>query len=410
MAITRKRFIYKLYYSSTDIRSVWEDEVISEPSFRMVINGGPGEMVVRLDRDFDSFGEGDEIVLNRQVDVYVYDTDVPNGTLLYRGYISGYSPVIDGSTEYVEITLLGYVVETGFMVLHDSDGYTGLQYYNEDPSNIFKDVIDKYRALDSGTLLYTDSSVGMTGTTVTYLFNIDTIQSCLEKCVQLAPDGWYYRIDPAGTCYFKKRSATADHKFFIGKHISYVNPKKRLEDVYNRVYFVGGVPPSENQLYRLYNRTGSQGTYGIKAIKMIDQRVTLDETADTMVGRFLDANEAPRIRTSLRIMDNNGENPDLGYNIESINPGDTLSIENLKSSTKVVAYWDQAQWDVSKWDFDASYVTADILHITSVTYYPDYCDIEAERRLPEVSKEIRDIRKHLDDTITSDVPLRPTEV
>jgi len=56
MTFNTKRYEYRVYDGATYI-TTWSSEVLSEPHFRMVINGGPGEMVIRLARKFDNFGE-----------------------------------------------------------------------------------------------------------------------------------------------------------------------------------------------------------------------------------------------------------------------------------------------------------------------------------------------------------------
>ena len=73
MTHTLKRYYYKVYDSSDTYKTTWSDEVISTPTFRNVINGGPGELIIRLARSFDSFGEEVDIDLNNRVDLYVSD-------------------------------------------------------------------------------------------------------------------------------------------------------------------------------------------------------------------------------------------------------------------------------------------------------------------------------------------------
>ncbi|MHA1842397.1 MAG: hypothetical protein ACTSYW_10525 [Candidatus Heimdallarchaeota archaeon] len=395
-------------YIKVDIREAWEGEVINEPSFRSAINGGPGEIVIQLARKIDSFGEGDDIVLNRKVDIYVYDRDAPQGRLLYQGFIAGYAPILDGAREYIEVTILGYVVEIGQRILKDGAGNTTIEYYSEDPSNIMKDIIEKYKA-DGGNLDYTDDSIETTGTSVTYKFTCYTIKEALDKLIELTPYDWYWRIDPDGIIYLKQKSSTADHKLYIGKHIIYMKPQKRIESIRNTLYFVGGTPEGQPQLYRKYTRTSSINTWGLREEKWTDQRVTRTDTADIKAERWLNEREEPEVRTVLRVLDNNGENPDLGYDIESIKPGDTISIENLKSSRKELTLWDQMVWDQSNWDFEVSYITADVLHVISTVYHPDYLEIEAAKALPSVPKRIEDIQRNVDAMTTAELPVKPTE-
>lgn len=403
----KKKYGYKLYYSDTDIRDVWGNEVVSVPSFRMAINSGPGELVVRLARRFDAFGEGDDIVLDRKVDVYVYDRDEPQGALLYQGFISSYSPILEGTNEYIEITILGYAVEVGQRILKDGAGNTTIDYTSEDPSDIMRDVIDKYIA-DGGSLTYDATTIDDTATTVSYRFANYTVKDALDKIIELTPYDWYWRIDPDGKIYLKQQSATADHKIYIGKHVSYMKPERSIEDVRNVVYFVGGTPPGDPQLYRKYTRTASITAYGLREEVLTDSRVTLASTADTKAGRFLDAHESPDTRTTIRILDNNGQNSGIGYDIESIRPGDTISIENLKTSQKQTTLFDQAQWDDSNWDFEINSISSDILNVINVTYNPFILEIEAARALPVVAKRIEDIDRNVNDLSTTDLPVAPT--
>ena len=403
----KKRFSYKLYYSSTDIRDVWGNEVLNDPTFRTTINGGAGEVVIKLARKVDAFGEGDDIVLNRQVDIYVYDRDQPQGLLLYRGFISGYTPILDGPQEYVEITILGYVVEIGSRILKDGAGNTTISY-TDDPSNMMKDIIQKYRA-EGGNLNYTSTSIDLTGISVTYIFTCFTIKEALDKVVELTPYGWYWRIDPDGTIYLKNKSATADHQLYIGKHIFYMSPTRKLDDLRNCYYFIGGTPPGQPQLYRKYKRISSVNTWGLKEEKYTDSRVTNSLTADVKATRFLDEKQEPSIITTLRVLDNNGENPDIGYDIESIKPGDTLAIANLKSSRKDLTLWDTMIWNLSNWDYEIAFVTADILHIMSTTYYPDYLELEAVRIFPNVPTRVDALAHELEAITTSTLPIKPVE-
>lgn len=403
----KKRYAYKLYYSSTDIRDVWGNEVLSEPTFRFSINGGPGQVTVKLARKIDEFGEGYDIVLNRKVDIYVYDRDQPNGLLLYQGYISSYAPVLDGSGEYLEIVLLGYVVEIGQRILKDGAGNTTIDYFTEDPSIIMKDIIDKYRA-QGGNLNYSTNSIAITGTDTTYRFANYTVKEALDKIIELTPYNWYWRIDPNGTIFLRERSAAPDHRLYIGKHINYMRPERSLESLRNVVYFIGGTPEGEEQLYRKYTRTSSISTWGIREEKITDSRVTTNDTADTKANRFLDERQEPDVRTVIKILDNNGENSNIGYDIESIKPGDTISIENLKTSQKELSLWNQSNWDAAFWNFAVSSVTSDILNVITVNYEPDMVEIEAARALPVIAKRIEDIQRNVDSLTTEGLPVMPT--
>lgn len=404
--LVRKYYEYRVYDSNVYQKS-WTNEVLTQPSFRNVINGGPGEVIVRLDRSFDDFGENDDVKLNNRVDIWVYDRQFPNGQRLYRGFISGYRPVLDGNKEYVEVTILSYIFELGYYMLRDGTGATEIAYSSQDPSTILTDIIDKYRA-DGGTISYNPTSIQTTGTTVSYTFNSNTVREAIDKVIELAPLGWYWTVDANSIIYLKPKSTTATHAFTIGTHIAKMETWRRIEDVVNRVYFTGFTTASGTGMYRIYSNTGSISSYGLHAIHKVDGRVTNTLTADTMSNRILSAKIDPEIRTAITIVDNNGENKFRGYDIESVVPGDTMKIKNIKMASKTTSRWDQAIWDTDIWDATLAFTAADVIQILSFDYNPDYLTIEASSRLPEISKRIEDIDRNLTSSITVDNPSDPT--
>lgn len=402
-----KQYQYRVYDQGV-FKTVWSKEVVSTPRFRSVINGGPGELVVRLIRDFDNFGEDDDVKLFNDVELVCFDKDAPNGTLIYSGFISGYRPVLDGHKEYMEVTLLHNVAEMSSFILRTTSGTTNIPQLSLDPSTIYRNIIDFYKA-DGGAISYTPTSIDTTGTTVSYTFSTYTVKEALDKAIELTPEQWFWRVDPDNNLYLKRSNlATADHAFIIGKHFSQMETWRRGEDMVNRVYFVGGDLGGGNNLYRVYSNAGSITTYGIHAVKYVDGRVTLNSTADTIANRVLNTKKDPEIRTTMTIMDNNGLNPNRGYDIESVKPGQTMKIKGLKQGVKTISYWDQMEWDVDVWDQTLASSAADIIQIMSVEYTPNYILIEASSRLPEISKRVEDVNRNLEATQTVDTPGAPT--
>lgn len=403
--LSRKKYQYRIYTGNTYVTS-WSDEVLSEPRFRMVINGGLGEMVIKLARDFDDFGEDSDVKLHNRVKVYCYDIDSFTGVLIYDGYISGYRPVLNEYEEFIEVTLLHYTTEMHNIMLR-SGSDTQVIKNSTDPAQMMKDVIDLYR-LDGGLLRYTETSIDDTSTTVSYTFNTNTVKEAMDKIIELAPQDWYWRVNPDLTVEMHLSNMnTATHTFAIGKQINNLETWRRAEDIVNTVYFVGqedaGTP-----MYRVYSNSGSIDSYGIHARKVVDQRVTVTGTADSMANRVLNQKINPEIRTIVTILDNNGQDKDKGYDIESIKPGDTMIIQNIKQGTKTTTSWDQSQWDVDVWDQTLTNTAADIIQIQAVEYNPNFVRIEASSRLPEISKRIEDINRNLETSQTWNAPATPT--
>lgn len=401
----KKQYYYKIY-SSGEFVTTWIDDVISKPEFRYSINGGVGELVIKLARSFSSFGENEDVKLNNLVHLYCHDKDNPDGILLYKGRISGYRPILREREEYLEVTVLGLVEELSRFMLRGSGGETTITYTNKDPGYIIKDILSKYRA-DGGIINYDDTTISLTGTTVSYTFNTHTVRDAIDKVVDLSPAGWFWRVDSNGYLYFQDKSTTADHKFTIGREIKEMSPWRKTEGIYNRVYFMGGGDP---QLYLVASRTSSIADYGLSVYKMIDQRVTSQATAEIMISRFLDERESPEIRTVLTIIDNNGVNNEKGYDIESIKPGDTLQIINLQFGSKSYSYWDSAIFDVDVWDYTLAFAAASVIQIMAVNYTDQVVTVEASSKLPDMARRIEEVNELGESIIEINNPSTPTSV
>jgi len=397
-----KYFYYKIYDQNIYV-TTWTDEVITEPSFRQTINGGVGELNITLVRPFDDFGEDVDVKLNNRVECYVVDKDEPSGLLLYSGYISGYKPVISKESERVEITVLSYVTELQRMILTDASGNTTLTYNSYDPSNILRDVIDKYRAR-GGSLSYTPTSIKNTNTLASYTFQANTVKECFDKIIELAPVGWFWRVDSDGKVYFSNKNLAADHAFTLGLDVENLETFRRVEDLVNRILFVGAGSPA---LFRKYENTGSQASYGLYEEKIVDQRVSVVASAALISNREIDTKKDPEIRSLFTIIDNNGPR-NRGYDIESVKPGQTLKVNGLRASTRTVSLWDVAFWDTDVWDQTLTTSAADVIQIQSVDYTPDSINIQASSRLPQIAKRIEDVQRNLEVTQSTEVPTAPS--
>lgn len=385
-----KHYIYRVFDNNRYV-ATWTKDVISEPSFKTTINGGPSQMVIMLGRTFDDFGEDVDVKLNNKVECWVVNTDYPNGLLLYAGYISGYKPIIDRVKESVEVTVLGYVGELQRMVLRDGSGNTKITYNSFDPSNILKSAIDLYRAV-GGNIRYTSTSIAPTNTVVSYTFNANTVKEVLDKIIELCPVGWYWRIDPDNTIYLQPQNVLSDHSFTLGLEIEKLSTYRRIEDLTNRVLFVGAGDPA---LFLKFENTSSIATYGLYEKKIVDQRVSSSATAAIISQREIDSKKDPEIRSVFQIMSDDGPGP-YGYDIESVKPGQTLKVRNLRTGQKAQSLWDQSLWDVDVWDQTISTSAADVIQILSVDYKPDSIVVEASSRLPQIAKRIEDIQRNLE--------------
>ncbi len=276
-------------------------------------------------------------------------------------------------------------------------GATAVKYLSQDPSDILKDVLDKFTAA-GGLLSYDGASVDDTGTVVSYQFNTNTVQEALTKVIELCPEDWYFRIGADDKVYLKEKAATVAHKFHIGRSITYYRQEKRLENLVNYIYFKG------KTFFKKYVNTSSESTYGRYSKKIVDERVTKVSTADTMANAILNKMATPEIRITVKVIDNNA-NPEKGYDIESIKPGDTCQIFN--ATQKGSNLWDQSIFDSDAWDYDITNSAGIALQIQKVEYHPDYALLEISNLQPNVAKRIEDINRNLVASQTASNPVQP---
>jgi hypothetical protein len=249
--------------------------------------------------------------------------------------------------------------------------------------------------------LYSPLSIQDTGTTVSYTFNTDNYQEAVKTVIELCPENWFFRIGADDKIYLEEMESTPSHYFTIGKDIMEYKPEKRFDNIVNTIYFRGA-----DTLYKKYTNSGSVNTYGTRAISLVDSRVSVEATADTMTDKILDEKNSPEIRVVLKIMDNNGEAGEMGYDIESIKVGQTCKIENATSKSNNL--WDEALWETDAWDYDISNASSIQLQIVKLDYTLDYAILELSNRQPEISKRIEDINRNLVEDQTADNPTTPT--
>lgn len=197
-------------------------------------------------------------------------------------------------------------VDTGdlYFVTSESDGSTMGTYTTADPSTgMLVPLIDDYRS-QGGLINYDVGTIEATGVSVTYTFITNTILEALEKIISISPSGFYYYIDlGTNTLYYQRISTTADYKLTRGKHINSLNMASSIEDVKNWVVFSGGDTGGGVNLYTQYQNAASIALYGARLDRRIDNRVTLQSTADAIGQSEIDQFKDEKYQTEITILD-----------------------------------------------------------------------------------------------------------
>lgn len=283
-----------------------------------------------------------------------------------------------GGSVYYNTNDTGLVNDTGSdiaFILYEAGGETTVPFLSKDPSQILRSIVDFAR--DRGANInYTNDSIEVTGTLVSYTFQTNTVKEAIEKVLELCPSGWYYYYDfGTDTIYLKERSSTPDR--WIRKGQTGVNGKivKTIEQVVNDVLFSGGGDPS---LYvREYEAPVAGTRRGLK--KLSDNRVTDGATADIITGSEIDLYRNPLYAGDVTITE------DGTFYLEDVAVGEVIGF---------IGY--------------GSLVDAIEVQSVSKDYKPDSMPLTLTYNVPRVNKRVEDIKRNLQVLENKDNPAEPS--
>ena len=321
-----KKYFVKIYQPNGSYINTLSDVTFN--GFTKLMNGGLGNCGFTLARKIDDFKELEEIYYNYRVEIYVIDKDTSSeGKKIYSGFIISYNPFIDGKKEGINFSCMGYWSKLTSSILKNGTAIE-ITYNSTDPAIMIKNIIDRYRIETNNPIInYTNQSITGTGTTTSYTFNSKTYAEAIEKSRQMSPSGFYYYLDTDNILHFDGKPSLASHTFILGKHFKSINVEKTMDSVFNKIIFGNG--DSIPQIFKLYSDSNSISLYDDRWLIEIDGRVTSSTTADAIGNWLLTKNKDPKIKTTIEIIDNNDN--ESGYDIESIEPGQTCRILNVNS-------------------------------------------------------------------------------
>ena len=373
MSVIKKQILINVY-SPTDgsLIKIWTNA--SFDGFMKEINGGIGECIIQLAEPFD-YGEKD-LDIGNDVEIRICDRDTLADTtsgdrsrIIYRGYISLIEREITGPKESIRVHLLGYYTRLGTDFLKNAE-YTTLYseptagltitYGDEDAADIglmMRALLDRYIAeTPNAKISYDSEQIPDTATTATYRFEQKTYREAMDSLKQMAPVGTFYYIDESGKVKFGVKPTIPTHKFFFGRHFNQVKVEQSLEKVRN-FFLVWNGETGADKVYKHYQDDESIANYGRRAEASNDYGIDNSNAADKIGVKFIDENKDSITKVICTIIDNNGDS-DKGYDIESIQPGDTCSFYGF--------------------DSDLADIFRDNMLITQVHYYLDRVEIEVE--------------------------------
>lgn len=333
----RKNILIKIYTPAGELIKTLDKGKFN--GFVKEINAGLGECIVDLGEDFDYSGV--EVNVGNIVEILISDKEsvVSNESqgykLIYRGYISIFEPIIENGKERTVLTVLGNYTRLSLDLLKDSaqtklytHSTTGISTSSpavaSDVGLVMRGIIDRYIAETTNPQInYTSTSIPLLGVNMTYTFQRKTYREALDKALSSAPAGYYYFIDANGTVWLKSKPTTATHKFVFGKDFGSIKFEKSLEKMRNFLVIWDNA-----SLYKHYQDDTSIVLHGRRAARLVDEGINNEATADLIGEKFITENKDPEVRITCEVADSNQAERG-GYDIESIEPGDTCTFFNF---------------------------------------------------------------------------------
>ena len=332
-----KNISIKVYRPTGEFIKDWSS-VANFEEFIKEINAGLGECIVNLGVPFDY--DGSELDLNNIVEIDIADKDTKtNGfTRIYSGYISLIEPFVDGKKEGITVHLLGeytklsldYLKNENIVILY-SDSTNGITTTSSGTSAdiglIVRGILNRYRLeTTSPKINYSITSIPDIGQNALYSFRLVTYREAIDKIINIFPAGYFWYVDEYNIFTIKQKSSTPIHTFEFGKHFKSLRIQKSMETLRNFVLVWDG-----DSFFKNYSNSSSILKYGRRVNAIQDNAIGDSVTANGIASKYLNENKDQEISIVCEIIDNNLS--EYGYDIESIQPGDTCKFIGFNSAT-----------------------------------------------------------------------------
>ena len=352
----------------------------NDVKFTKSLNGGLSECAFQTDMKFD-YG-GSDLLLFNEVEIRITDGDTvtqqgdAQSRIIYTGYISMIEREANAKGEMVTIHALGYysllaldVLKNGSQTTLYSNTSAGLtatlgSQGAADVSLMVRAIIQQYLTNSVNPRISWDAQdIPLTGTTATYSFEQMTYADAIDALRGMAPSGTYWYVNERNKLTFKPKSATPIHKFVFGKHFSIVHVEHSLEKVRNGILLWNG-QTGAGSIYTHTEDAASIGMYGRRIATDNNYGMANSNASTLLATRFLADNKTPDVKVTVTIVDNNlaldDKGDQLGYDIESIQPGDTCSFYGFSPGFDDI-FRDNMIITSVDYSFDTAVVTIEIV-------------------------------------------------
>ncbi len=409
---SEKQFFCKVYDKGYNyLNTINIDDLTSFPIFNYTAKSGFGSLALRLNMTYQDFVTGDGTVTvdgadvqttegsaklrdtlksGNIIDIFVSDRDSLN-KLIYSGIVDGYTNVItEEKREFLTLNILPNTITLISRILREDD-VTLMEYFSEDPADIIRDILDRSNSF----ITYDNDSIPETvGVKRTYSFNCTTIAEALAKIVELCPDFWVGFVDANGL-YNLKYMYDAPVHTITPNQINSMETNISMLSLSNVVYFLGG---GDTPIFKKYENSGSQNTYGTFEHRIVDERVTVASTAEQLSQRYINQHKDPTIDLQVTLLDNNFTNDGSGVDIEKFEVGDKIILHDDNYSN-AGREWGDGKWGDGLWGTDPMRIYGREAYITGYTYMYDriilkctFTVVQSQQRVEDINRDLKVLR------------------
>lgn len=325
-------------------------------NFNKSLNSSAGDLAIELPRKFDAFNSDDSIANGNDLEIRVYD-NTTFGDLLYSGKIESITTTVSDS-ESVTLLATGPIKQLTEDVLVDGTSLTKT-WSNVDSGTVMRDIVTLFRVNNPTTnIFYTTSSIPLSGVNVSLKADSSTYLEVIEQVVSQSGVTFYFYIDTDGLFTFKEYPTTPTHLFVFGKDVTSLQREKSIVQGKSGVLFWNGLPSSDpDYVSRLFVRNSALDLFGRRILRKKDERYKTVSGAESWASSYLDLYGAEIETVRFDVVDNSFG---LGYDIESINIGDTCNILNIDSANKL-----SSNMLITNIDYYISYVSLTVADVTT---------------------------------------------
>lgn len=317
-----KEVYIKIYDTAGNLTRVLYEFIFSE--FTESLNGGLGYCSIQIPEKFDNFGLGTTIDKDYGIKIVINDRE--GEVTVYSGRIEEIEAGVD-DRESVILHCHGYIAELA-LNLHESAQKIKFTYSQWEITDIIKDILDKHTASQTGAKVdYATGSTSDTAKDITIKFFASTVLDALLGVIQKADSDWFFRVGADNVFYFDEISATPTHLFMVGRDVGALNILDSNQKKITRYLFFNGLPDEDPlKIAKVYSSGDADRRFKIER----DDRVTVSTTADEQGARYIDTYGNGLQTVDAIIIDSNLGG---GYDIESINVGDTCKFINVETNS-----------------------------------------------------------------------------